>query len=384
MRSTLITIAQWNLGVQYGKDIGVEKMITLQLLRSRITRVQNVLMERNYSGALFSSAVSIRYLTGFAGLSPEEREVLLIVLPSRIVLCVPMMYEELTRSLTLVKNGMVEVAVDTQRQGLLKCAVGVLNSAATTKIGIEEESIRVSETKKLQSLMQGEFVNISGVVEGMRSVKDAEELMILAKVQELTIKTFERFESELLATNYTKLTELDCAENIRHIALELGADGLAFDGIVASGASASQPHYQSTHKNIEDNTVLLIDMGVKVDGYNGDFTRTMLLGNVDEEIRRIHIAVTETNQQCRKACIAGITGEKLYEIQKGIYTKHNLNSNMPHSLGHGLGLEVHEQPLLRPNSQQILQKNMVVTIEPGYYVPGKFGVRVEDVVVIRL
>jgi len=153
---------------------------------------------------------------------------------------------------------------------------------------------------------------------------------------------------------------------------------------VASGASASQPHYQSTRKSIENNTVLLIDMGLKVDGYNGDYTRTMLLGNVDEELRRIHSAVTETNQQCRKACIAGVTGEKLYELQRGVYTKHTLDPNMSHSLGHGLGLEVHEQPLLRPNPHQILQKNMVVTIEPGYYVPGKFGVRVEDVVVISL
>ena len=306
--------------VQYGKD-RFEHVALCNYEKSNLE--YSVLMERNYSSALFSSAVSIRFLTGFVGLSPEEREVLLVVLPSRIVLCVPMMYEELTQDLALVKNGVVEVEVDTKRQGLLKCTVGFLKPTTTTKIGIEEENLRVFEIKKLQSLVQSEFVNISGAVEGMRAVKDSEELKLLAKAQELTIKTFERFESEVLATNYTKLTELDCAENIRHIALELGADGLAFESIVASGASASQPHYQSTRKHIEDNTVLLIDMGLKIDGYNGDFTRTILLG-MSMNNRRIHNAVTETNQQCRKACIAGVTGEKLYELQRSIYTTHHL------------------------------------------------------------
>ncbi|KKS31068.1 MAG: hypothetical protein UU93_C0023G0005 [Candidatus Amesbacteria bacterium GW2011_GWA2_42_12] len=372
-------------GFEHGESFA--NMITLQTVKSRLVQMQNVLKERRYSGALFSSAMTIRYLTGFAGLSPEEREVLLVVLPNRTVLCCPMMYEELARDLTVVKNGMVEISVDTQRQGLLKCAVGILDPASTTKIGIEESNLRVSEMKKLESLLeilspQLEFVNISGIVETIRSVKDTEELKTLKNAQELTIKTFDRFERELLGIDYTKLTELDCAEKIRHIALELGADGLAFESIVASGASASQPHYQSAHKHIEDNAVLLVDMGVKVDGYNGDYTRTILLGTVDEELHRIHRAVTETNQQCQKACVAGVTGEKLYELQRSIYTKHQLDPNMPHSLGHGLGLEVHEQPLLRPNPQQILAKNMVVTIEPGYYEPGKFGVRVEDVVVI--
>lgn len=123
-------------------------------------------------------------------------------------------------------------------------------------------------------------------------------------------------------------------------------------------------------------------MGVRVGGYNGDFTRTILLGSVSDEVRTAYSAVQEANEACKKTCVAGVTGRKLYELQESIYTKHGLTPQMPHSIGHGLGLEVHEAPLLRPN-EQTLQKNMVVTIEPGYYVEGKFGVRIEDVVVIK-
>jgi Xaa-Pro aminopeptidase len=164
--------------------------------------------------------------------------------------------------------------------------------------------------------------------------------------------------------------------------MKLGADGLAFDTIVASGGSASQPHYVPTQKHLEDNTALLIDMGVRVGGYNGDFSRTILLGKVSDEVRTVYTAVQEANDVCKKACVAGVTGKKLYELQESIYEKYDLVPRMPHSFGHGLGLEVHEAPLLRPNDQA-LQKNMVVTIEPGYYVEGKFGVRIEDVVVIK-
>src|SRR3989338_6404984 len=151
--------------------MGLRNMTTPKTLNSRITRIQDTLKERGYSGALFSSAVSIRYLTGFTGLSPEEHEVLLVVLPNRIVLCCPMMYEELAQGLAVVKNGMVAISVDTQLQGLLKGAVEILNSVGAKRVATEEDHLNVSEMKKLQSLVQGEFANISGVVEGMRRLK---------------------------------------------------------------------------------------------------------------------------------------------------------------------------------------------------------------------
>ncbi len=169
---------------------------------------------------------------------------------------------------------------------------------------------------------------------------------------------------------------------MRELGEEYGADGFGFDPIIAVGPNSAEPHHPTGKDFLKKNDVLLLDFGFCVNGYTSDVSRTLFLGEPSAEFIRIYNLVKECQNLCIESCRPGISVKDLYQISVDFFRKHQVEQNYLHSLGHGLGLNVHEAPSVGSRDQAILTENMVITIEPGLYVAGSFGVRIEDDVVI--
>jgi len=220
------------------------------------------------------------------------------------------------------------------------------------------------------------------LVSALRKIKDEKEIEILKKAQQITDKIF----SEIL--NFIKPekhTEKDIAFKIYELAIKkYGCEDLSFEPIIASGNSSSIPHYRTGSKIIKNNFPLLIDFGVIYQGYVSDMTRTIWIGNkIDPEFKRIYYLVLEAQKRAIEKCRfeKSLKAKEIDKTARDWIEKKGYGKNFFHSTGHGIGMDIHESPYLSLYSKEILKGNEVVTIEPGIYIEGKFGVRIEDSII---
>jgi Xaa-Pro aminopeptidase len=213
-----------------------------------------------------------------------------------------------------------------------------------------------------------------------RLVKTREEIGKIEAAQRIAERAFNKLTGKLKAG----MTEKQVAATLNYYMLELGADGIAFDTIAASGKNSAVPHAAPTDKPLENGEFLVIDFGAVVEGYHSDMTRTVSIGAPDETMKRVYDSVRSANMDSLKAVRADITGKLLDNVARTTLEAWGYSSYFTHSLGHGVGLEIHEKPSLSGDTQNSLslRENMVITIEPGVYIPGKFGVRIEDMAVV--
>ena len=219
------------------------------------------------------------------------------------------------------------------------------------------------------------FVETEGMIEKQRMIKDEEEIHSLIKACNITDDCF----SYILGYIKPGMTEKQIAHEIDEYYRER-TDGTSFDTIVASGENTSKPHAVPTEKKIEEEDIITIDMGCKVDGYCSDMTRTFFVGKVPEYIKPVYDLVLKNQEQALQEYKDGASTR---QVTKMVENDFKLNGyDLIHSLGHGVGLEIHEPPYISSRSDTLLKENMIVTDEPGIYIPGKFGVRIEDTVQI--
>lgn len=242
------------------------------------------------------------------------------------------------------------------------------------KLAIEEEIISLSFYKELRDAFKGEIYSGDGIIEEIRIVKDEGELNSIAKAQSIADQCF----SHIL--NYIRpgLTELEVAVEIEMYLRKHGAERLSFDTICVSGIRTSLPHGEPSDKVLKKGEFITLDYGCVIDGYCSDMTRTIALNSVSQEQKDIYNLVLEAQITGCNAIKAGIPCFDADKIVRDIISEAGYGSQFGHGTGHGVGLEIHEAPTLNPKSKDILKENMVVTIEPGIYLPGKFGVRIED------
>jgi Xaa-Pro aminopeptidase len=247
---------------------------------------------------------------------------------------------------------------------------------------VEARDLKVAELDMLNQETDFSFRSTSGMIEQQREVKDPDEIDKCAKAAEITDKTWNELISVLRSTEYTQYSELDLVDMIRKISSDLGGEGFSFDPIVATGAGSAEPHYRTSSKKLQKDTPLLIDLGIKCEGYCGDLTRTVYLGKAPEKFRNIYEKVLKCNMVCLEKCRAGVDTAQLTEVSKSCFREDGLEEYFLHGLGHGVGLEIHEEPFMRVKTEHKLKENSVVTIEPGLYFEGEFGIRIEDYVVV--
>jgi Xaa-Pro aminopeptidase len=225
----------------------------------------------------------------------------------------------------------------------------------------------------------GEPVLATGLVEQVRAVKDKDEIAALAQACAITVEAL----AILMGEVRVGVTEVTLARRIEQLFGELGAEDRAFDTIVGSGPHSAIPHHQPGARTVAEGDLLVVDCGARVDGYHADMTRTVVVGREPEPWQAdLHRAVEEAQAAATDAYRAGTPARDIDGVARGLLTQAGLGERFTHGLGHGVGLEIHEAPMVGARSTGTLGADMVITVEPGAYLPGRGGVRIEDTLVV--
>ena len=224
-----------------------------------------------------------------------------------------------------------------------------------------------------------ELVPTTGIVDSVRAIKDDEEVAKLQRAARIADRALEA----LTADTWVGRSEREIAWRLRELQHAHGADDQSFDSIVASGPNGALPHAHPTDRIVERGELVTVDWGARADGYNSDCTRTFSTGGISDKLREIYDVTLEAQQRAVANIKAGMTGVEADALAREPITDAGYGDNFGHGLGHGIGLAVHEAPRLSTESTDVLESGHAVTVEPGIYVPGVGGVRIEDLAIVR-
>jgi len=310
---------------------------------------------------LVTNPTNVFYLFGF-----KSSNATLLVEHDRVRLFTDFRYAEAARAIDGVE-------FEETKRSLLWDLAGRLSG----RIGFEADYVSYSGYETLGAGAV-EPVPRRGLVERLRAVKDEQELAAIKRACEITDRMFER----LVEERFVGRREQDVAWTIGQLYHEEGADQVAFESIVASGPNAARPHARATEREIRPGETVVIDTGCFVDGYASDYTRTVVTGPVDGVIKEAYAVVLAAQQAGLDAMRSGIAGVDADAAARRVVDETSFAGTFGHGLGHGLGLEVHEAPRMSTESTDTLASGNVVTVEPGIYLEGRAGIRIEDNVVV--
>lgn len=335
-------------------------------MNDRILDLKQQLKQHNIQGMIVSNPLNIKYLTNL-----EAEGVLLVNLNENIFLTDSRYIEGVNNQLTIEDEIVVYDFKDLTEIDYENFFSGPEN------VGFEEDYVVYSEYKRMLQKYKVNLIETEGIIENQRLIKDRIEIENISKACKITDDCFEY----ILKYIQIGMTEKEIAEEMRCFMINAGAEELAFDTIVASGKNSSIPHAVPTDKKIENDEVLLLDFGCKVNGYCSDCTRTIYIGNAPDSFKEDYKFVLAEQEQLLKDMKDGANLKTV--ISDRIWSYQKKNYNIFHSFGHGVGLYIHESPSLHNKKDYILKKNMVITDEPGVYFPGKYGIRIEDTVLVN-
>jgi len=332
----------------------------------RRDRLRSRLAELGADSVLVTRLPNVRYLTGFTGTYGQT-----LVTEDWTVLLTDRRYEAQSAR----ECPGVEVRVGTELGPALLSAA---NDLGAPRMAFESAGVTHLMFGSLDALGL-ELVPTVGLVEPLRWAKDETELAALRGAQAVADEVFEIVAGKLAEG----MTERDVALEIDLGVRRLGAEGPAFDTIVAFGEHAAEPHHRPTDRPLGRGDVVKLDFGSIVDGYHSDMTRTVSFGEPPAALREVHAAVLAAQQAGIDRLAAGVTGGEVDRAARDVVEEAGYGDAFTHGLGHGVGLEIHEGPSLRARGEDVLPAGAVVTVEPGVYLPGLGGVRIEDMVLVR-
>lgn len=320
---------------------------------------------------LVTNFTNVTYLTGFSGDSSYlllGRDLAVLISDSRYTTQIEEECPGLDVRIRANTEPIVDAAGDVARQSKLG------------KLGIESNSVTVAQFETLTEKSKPlELAPLSGLVEELRAVKDADELAEIRKAVVQAQRGFEFLRASLVGT----ATEREAAHDLEHAMRRFGACEAAFDPIVAVGARAALPHARPGDQRISDAEFVLVDWGASTQGgYKCDLTRVLVTGKILPKLEKIYRVVLNAQRRGIEAVRPGARCCDVDAAARDEIAKAGFGKNFGHGLGHGFGLEIHESPRLGPSSQEELKPGMVVTVEPGIYLPGWGGVRIEDDVLV--
>lgn len=274
--------------------------------------------------------------------------------------------------------------IRTLQQGLTDGLPGLVSLMETRSLGFEKDYLTWGLHQQLSDRLQSlsppvVLAPLNGLVEQMRVIKDDTEIKVLESSADLASTILDQVISGLKPG----LTEKQVAWQIEDLSREAGAEGLAFPSIVASGPNSALPHAIPTERKLREKEPIILDMGVRLGGYCSDMTRTVFLGDPDSDLKGIYRTVREAQIKALGEIRPGVESNHIDSIARKVISDAGFGKFFGHALGHGVGLATHEQPRLGPLKPTKLKKGMVVTVEPGIYIPDKGGVRLEEMVVIE-
>ena len=259
----------------------------------------------------------------------------------------------------------------------------LLNEAITKhgikRVGYEDAYMTVAEFNTYRDKLNCELVPSAGLMTELRMVKDAREIETLIAAQRIAERALEEIYNDIRVG----VTEKELAARLTYLMLHYSAENMSFDPIVVSGANGSMPHGVPTEKPIADGDFITMDFGCLYHGYCSDMTRTVAVGHVTEEMDKVYHTVLRAQLAGIERAGAGVSGREIDAAARDVIAAAGYGEYFGHSFGHGIGVEIHEAPNASPNYNEILPAGAVISAEPGIYLPGKFGVRIEDVIVLR-
>ena len=299
--------------------------------------LRNKLLSMDLQGMIVSNPVNIRYLTNI------QAEGILLV---------------------------------TRKENIFLTDSRYIEDVHCENVGFEENYVTYAKYKEYMHRFKiNNFVETENMIEKQRMIKDEEEIESIQKACKVTDDCFEY----ILGYIKPGMTEKQIAREIDDYYYK-NAEGTSFDTIVASGENSSKPHAVPTDRKIQEKDIITIDMGCKIDGYCSDMTRTFFVGEIPEEMKKVYDLVLKNQVQTLNDMREGYSTKMLAKMVDNDFRLNNYD--LIHALGHGVGLDIHESPIISTRSENILKENMVVTDEPGIYIAGQFGIRIEDTVLI--
>lgn len=364
----------------------------------RIARLRSAMAERGMGAFYVRDVSNIRWLTDFEGVFDSEAAHALYVDESRVLLHTDSRYSAACEAAAQGTG----IAVNAERVSHMDFAVGLWLEAMVaegsddrTRLGIED-TISLAEYRKLthafgekgaqMGLADGleagaqaavfpmRLRETNGLVLGLREVKDSAEVACMKAAQAITDAAF----SHIVGFMRPGMTEREVQLELEDFMLKRGAEGLAFSSIVATGANGANPHAIPGQTRLEAGQCVVMDFGARARGYCSDMTRMVFLGEPDAPLREAYAVLRRANEEVEAMLRPGVTGKQAHELAERILAEGGFAGRMGHGLGHGVGIDIHEEPVLAPRNERALVPGNVVTVEPGIYLPGSFGMRLED------
>ena len=344
------------------------------MIKNRIRTAQKLLANQSLDAILISSPENRHYLSGFTGSAGY-----LIISKTESILATDFRYiEQATVQSPEYKIHRISGGSDWLTE--------IAQSMNLQSIGFESQNLSYaihsafnSSLQKLPKEKSPDFVPTSGLLENMRLIKDSEESSLLSKAIEISDQALDTVK-ELITPG---MTERQVAWELEKKMRDLGADGPSFPTIVGAGGNGALPHHRPDDTVIQSGDPVVIDMGAIYKGYCSDLTRTIFIGEPDDFFKKIYSIVLDAQTTAEASISKGLTAGDADKIARDVISNSGYGENFGHSLGHGVGLEVHESPVLGPKSEDILQEGMFFTVEPGIYISGWGGVRIEDIVTLE-
>lgn len=334
---------------------------------NRLDAVRNLMEEQDIDALLINKLVHLHYFSGFRG-----DDSALLIFKNRALLVTDSRYTEQAAAEA------PDYEIICQKDGLWKKVSECVKESNIKVLGFESNAILFETYEKLRKLMeQVEFKPIK--LDELRQVKDEEEIALIRKACEIADSAF----LDIIDFIRPGISELEVAARLEQHMRSLGSERPAFTTIVASGKRGSMPHGIASEKLIVSGEFVTMDYGAVYKGYHSDITRTICVGKADDEQRRVYEAVLSAQLMGLSNVTAGASGKAVDKAARDCLKAAGLDEYFGHGLGHSLGLEIHEEPRLSPKSNcEHLLNNMLVTVEPGVYIPGWGGIRIEDTVLV--
>lgn len=343
--------------------------------RDTISGMQKIL--KSLDTLLITNPTNVRYLTGFVGAAPEEREAYVLLTPTQTFLFTNALYHQEAKKLASLKRlnllgtkGLTFIEVSRENPFAKKLAEILTGS----RLGFEETDLTVSEYHKIKSVR---LVPTKDRIETLRMIKSEDEIENIRAAAKLTDQCFDF----ILGKLEPGVTEKNIVWEIESFIKSRGAQ-LAFSPIVAFGKNTSQPHYKTSDVRLRTSDIILLDFGARVNGYCSDMTRVVFMGKPRDEWKRAYETVRAAQQAALDYLRRGRSGAAADRIARGVVKKAGFPA-YPHSLGHGVGLDIHEAPRLTIKKDVPLKPGIVVTIEPALYKECSYGIRIEDLILLK-
>jgi len=342
--------------------------------KRRQQKLQSELEHRRLDAMLITHLPNIRYLCGFTGSAAA-----LLISEKQTVFFTDGRYNAQARAEVHARIIIARTAPLIAAAEWLQANRKRLGMTGESKLAIEADHLTVAERQRLAGALPPrlQLRTVSQVVENARMLKDAEEIKRICSAVQLGSKLFDTVVKNIRAG----ARESDVAAELEYAARKAGADGMSFETIIASGLRSALPHARASTTRIARGFVVC-DFGVILAGYCSDMTRTVHVGRPTTEARRIYEAVREAQQAAVAAVTPGVSLGEVDGTARKVLKRNGLGRYFTHSTGHGVGLEIHEAPRIAAGQTEVLKPGMVITIEPGVYIPGKCGLRIEDMVVV--